>query len=386
MDEIQIVSGPEAIGQLGPLWHAVGARHGAGGPFDAFEIVRAAAETAAQNGFGPLVAVFRRDGHAATLLALRGERLVGARVAVPLVYPLAQYATLVGAPLSPDALRQLRDALCKQGFDVLLLRRVRADGGLHDALTEAGRSQGAPETALFIDLHAFGSFSAYDASFSSGTRRNRRQRRQKLEALAGPISFEIRRGADALAAFDTAIKWKRMWLAERGVSSAVFDAGPWEALLRETVASGTALVSTLHAGASLAAVEVGYADGPSYMAYLGAFDPKLSALSPGQEQMLRTIAWCFKAGFNRYDLLAPADEYKQQWARSGSGVAIDDYAVALTPIGRGVAELRRHVRPLAREIYHRLSPDVRVAGERYGMPAVAAAAAMCAGAVIAAIE
>jgi hypothetical protein len=41
---------------------------------------------------------------------------------------------------------------------------------------------------------------------------------------------------------------------------------------------------------------------------------------------------------------------------------------------------------LARDIYLRLSPEVRVAGGRYGMPAAAAVAALCAGAVIAAIE
>jgi CelD/BcsL family acetyltransferase involved in cellulose biosynthesis len=385
MDDIQIASGPEAIARLASLWPAISAQ-GGGGPFDAFELVCSAAEMTARSGMEPLIAVFSRGGHATTLLPLRTERLLGARIAVPLLHPLAQYTTVIGAPVSADALDRLCGALDKSGIDVLLMRRVREDSGLRDALAARGRSQCATETALFIEIEAIGTFAAYEASFSSSTRRNRRQRRQKLEALAGPISFELRRGEDALEAFDVALGWKRAWLAERGVSSPVFDHGPWERLLRDTVASGAAIVSVLRAGSSLVAVEVGYADGASYMAYLGAFDPELSACSPGQEQMLRTIAWCFEAGFNRYDLLAPADDYKQQWARAETGVAIDDYAVALTSVGRGIAGLRRHVRPLAREIYHRLSPEVRVAGGRYGIPAVAAAAAMCAGAVIAAIE
>jgi CelD/BcsL family acetyltransferase involved in cellulose biosynthesis len=386
MDDIDLVSGAEAIARLGPLWQAAGAQPGAAGPFDAFDLVRAASETTARQGSAPLVAVVRTNGNASTLLPLRSERLMGARIAVPLLHPLAQYATVIGAPLSRDALGRLGEALCQAGFDVLLLRRVRADGGLHEALTAAGRPQGAAETALFVDLAAFGTFAAYDASFSGSTRRNRRQRRQKLEALAGPLTFSVRRGADALADLETGIGWKRAWLAARGLSSPVLDRGPWEHLLRETVASGAALVSALRAGPSLAAVEVGYASGADYMAYLGAFDPALAAFSPGQEQMLRTIAWCFEARFQRYDLLAPADDYKRQWARTETGVVLDDYAVALTPVGHGVAELRRHVRPLARELYHRLSPEARVAGGRYGMPAAAAAAAMCAGAVIAAIE
>jgi hypothetical protein len=67
-------------------------------------------------------------------------------------------------------------------------------------------------------------------------------------------------------------------------------------------------------------------------------------------------------------------------------VGVDDYAIALTHIGRGISELRRHVRPLARDVYHRLSPEVRIAGGRYGVPAAAVAAAAAASAVIAAIE
>jgi CelD/BcsL family acetyltransferase involved in cellulose biosynthesis len=385
MDDIQIAAGSEAIAALGPRWHAACAELGAS-PFDAFELVCSATKMAEQAGMEPLVAMFTRNGRTTTLLPLRSERLIGARVAVPLLHPLAQYTDAIGTPLSDEALGRLSESLGKKGIDILLLRKVRADSGLHDALAAGARALDAAETALFIDLNAFGTFAAYEGSFSSATRRNRRQRRQKLEALAGPISLEIGRGVEALEAFDAAIAWKRAWLAERGLSSPVFDQGPWERLLRETVVSGAAIVSTLRADQSLAAVEVGYAHGTRYMAYLGAFDPRFSAFSPGQEQMLRTIAWCFEKGFNRYDLLAPADGYKQQWARFDTGVAIDDYAVALTPVGRGIAELRRHVRPLAREIYHRLSPEMRVAGGRYGMPAAAAAAAMCAGAVIAAIE
>jgi CelD/BcsL family acetyltransferase involved in cellulose biosynthesis len=102
--------------------------------------------------------------------------------------------------------------------------------------------------------------------------------------------------------------------------------------------------------------------------------------------MLRTIAWCFAQGFTRYDLLAPADDYKRQWARTDTGVALDDYAIALTSVGRGIAGVRRHVRPLARDLYLRLRPEIRVAGGRYGVPAAAAAAAVCASMVIATLE
>jgi CelD/BcsL family acetyltransferase involved in cellulose biosynthesis len=386
MDDIEIVSGLDAIARLDTCWAEVGARAGGIGVFERFELVRAAADVAQQRGSEPMVAVFRREGATKTLLALRRERFMGVRAAVPLVYPLAQYTDVVGDGLGARELDRLCHRLSQSGTDLLLLHKVRADSGLYEAVTANAQSQRAADTALYIDLQSFKTFDAYDSSFSSKTRRARRQRRQRFEAAAGPLSFGMARGDEAVAAFDTALAWKRAWLAERGVSSAVFDSGAWERLLRGTVTSGQAVVSVLRAGDALAAVEIGFVDKTSYVAYLGTFDPLFSSFSPGQHQMLGTIAWCFDQGFSRYDLLAPSDDYKRQWARADTDVAIDDYAIALTHVGRGVAEVRRHVRPLARDIYRRLSPELRVAGGRYGVPAVAAAAAMCAGAVIASIE
>ena len=386
MDDIEIASGFEAIARLEPLWNEAGARSGVGA-FERFELVRAAAQLAERRGAEPLVAVLRRKGRAVSLLPLRCERLLGARTAVPLVYPLAQYTDVAGEALNPDDLVRLCDLLGRKGTDVLLLRKVRQDSGLYAALSRHARSQRARETAHYIDLQAYETFAAYDASFSSRTRRNRRQRQQRLESQAGPLSFEVLHGAEAAAACDTAVIWKRRWLAARGVSSPVFDAGDWERLFRAAVCSGGAIVTVLKAGAALVAVEIGFADRTSYVSYLGAYDEAFSAFSPGQEQMLRTIAWCFEQGFARYDLLAPADDYKRHWSREGTGVAIDDYAIALTHVGRGITALRRHVRPIARDFYHGLSPELRVAGNRYGAPAAAvAAAAATAGALIVALE
>lgn len=386
MSDIEIVSGYDAILALEPVWRDVGARVGGAGAFERFDLVHQAAESISREGGEPMVASISRDGLVMTLLPLRRERIIGSRAAVPLAYPLAQYTNTVGWAIAPDDMRPLCDALSKAGLDMLLLRKVRQDSGLHDALAIHGQSQNAAETALYIDLNAYKTFAAYEASFSNPTRRNRRQRRQKLEAAHGPLSFEVLFGAEAADAFDIALAWKRDWLATRGISSPVFDGGAWERLLRSSVTSGAAVVTALYAGGAPTAIEVGFCEHDTYVSYLGAFDPALGAFSPGQEQMLRTIAWAFEQGFARYDLLAPSDGYKRQWARAETGVAIDDYAVALTHVGRGVAELRRHVRPLARDIYLRLSPEVRVAGGRYGMPAAAAMAAVCAGAVLAAIE
>jgi CelD/BcsL family acetyltransferase involved in cellulose biosynthesis len=386
MTEIEIIGGSDAIARLGPLWAEV-ASHGRLGAFETFDLVQPAASLAQQHGSEPLVVMVRENGRPVSLLPLRRERLLGARTAVPLLQPLAQYADVVGKALDAACFAPMCAQLTKSGFDLILLRKVRADSGLHPLLDGHALSQRATERALYIDLRSYESFATFDASFSSTTRRNRRQRRKRLESEAGPLSFDVLRGNNAVAAFDTAIAWKRRWLADRGISSPVFDRGPWETLLRGAVSSGAAIVSRLSAGSTPVAMEVGFAEGATYISYLGAFDARFGAYSPGQEQMLRTVAWCFEQGLERYDLLAPADDYKRQWVRKDTGVALDDYAIALTQVGRGVAEVRRHVRPLARDIYLKLTPEIRVAGGRYGVPAAAAAAAaVCASMVIATLE
>jgi CelD/BcsL family acetyltransferase involved in cellulose biosynthesis len=386
MDEIEIASGAAAITRLRPEWKRVAPRADGAAAFEAFFLAVEAAKAAEGRGAEPLVAVVHRDGVASSFIALRKERLLGARVAVPLLYPLAQYTDVSGQPLTPDELLRLCKALRHKGTDVLLLRKVRQDSGLFEALSQHGQSQRAEDLAYYIDLEAYGSFAKYDASFSARTRRNRRQRMQKLEQQAGPLSFEVLRGEHGAQAFDIAMKWKRRWLAQRGIFSPVFDGGVWEHLLRSAVSTGSVIVTALKAGAEPVAIEVGLKDRSDYIAYLGAYDERFGQHSPGQEQMLRTIEWCFEQGFRRYDLLAPADDYKRHWARGETHVGVDDYAIPLTHIGRGISELRRHVRPLARDVYHRLSPDVRIAGGKYGMPAAAVAAVAAASAVIATIE
>ncbi|WP_072396705.1 GNAT family N-acetyltransferase [Hyphomicrobium sp. CS1GBMeth3] len=385
MDALEIASGLDAITRLRPLWMDAESRAQVGA-FEKFELVVAAAELAERQGSEPLVAVVRRDCSTSLMLPLRRERLLGARTAVPLVHPLSQYTDVVGGALEADELIRICNALRRRGIDLILLRKVRQDGGLHMALARHGTSQSARETSHYIDLAGYGAFAAYEASFSSRTRRNRRQRLQRFEAQAGPLSFEVLRGAEAATAFDTAVRWKRDWLTQRGVSSPVFNGGEWERILRGAVLAGSTIVTALKAGQALIGVEMGFANRSDYMAYLGAYDETYSSLSPGQEQMLRTIAWCFEQGFRRYDLLAPSDDYKRHWTRANTGVEIDDYALALTRVGRGVAEVRRRVRPLARDFYHWLTPEMRVAGGRYGVPAAAAVAAATASALISSIE
>lgn len=383
---IETVTGAAAVQALQPLWGELEARYGPAPLFQRFAVSSACAEAAEADGSVVLIAVLSRGGLAETLFPLRIARRLGPRIALPLAAPLGQYADVVGAPPTPTAFAALADLLAaSHGVDLLHLRGVRVDGNLFAALPADAIVPDAA-AAPFIELRRFANFGAYDASFSRQTRRNRRMRRQKLEAEAGPLSFMVVQGVGMRAILEQAIAWKRDWLDGAGLSGAVFETAAWRDALMKAAMSDDAFLSVLSADAQPLAVELGFADGYDYHAYLGAFDPAFARASIGQEQMLRTVEWCFRRGFERYDLSAPADAYKLGWTRTGTRTDMVDCIMPLTAIGQGYGLMHRHARPLARRMVMSLPPAVRRGARKGAKPAAIVTAALGAGALVAAME
>ncbi len=115
----------------------------------------------------------------------------------------------------------------------------------------------------------------------------------------------------------------------------------------------------MRAGGEPAAVELGFACRGEYIAYLGAFDPALARFSVGQEQMVRTISWCFEHSFTRYDLLAPDDPYKRFWTRDNEPVAVMDFMLPTSITGQAYALAHRYGRPLAKRMMLALPTPIR---------------------------
>jgi CelD/BcsL family acetyltransferase involved in cellulose biosynthesis len=314
------------------------------------------------------VVVVTRDNAIATVWPLRFEHRYGLRVAMDLATPIAQYSDVIGEPLDDIAFGALRTRLLDEfGVDAILCRGVREDSGL--ARVFAGSVIVDQIAAPFVDLQAFGTFENYCSRFSKRTMRARGQRRRKLEALHGPLEFSVQdggRGRDALA---QGLQWKRQWLDANGFSSRVFSADDQQAVLLAAIDDPAAHVSVLSAHGEPIAVELGFSCAGSYAAFMGAFDPALAACSPGQEQMLLTIEWCFAQGLARYDLLPPRDTYKLHWTRPGDEVKVSEHCVALSTAGRLYALARRHARTPIKRTVLSLPPAVRVAARRYGAAA-----------------
>ncbi len=315
-----------------------------------------------------LVATVKRAGTIRTLWPLRIDRRVyGVKLASDLASPLAQYSDVIGEPLDDSAFDTLCQLLrAKYGVDAILCRNVRADSGLAAALASNPQASIDQDAAPYVDLQAFDTFETYCEQFSKQTLRTRRQRRRKLEAAHGPLSFTVLSGSAGQQAIARALQWKQQWLREQALSSRVVGADEQEATLVAAVNGPGVHASVLSAGDRPIAIELGFANRQHYAAFMGAFDPALASFSPGQEQMMLTLEWCFEQGFTRYDLLPPRDAYKLQWTKGRGEEPVQDYCVALTPLGTLYKLARQHARARIKRAILALPKDVRAKALRYG--------------------
>ena len=347
----------------------------AGNVFQSQAMLQAATRAARGLGMPVLAACALRDGAIDTIWPLRITRDLGVSVATDLADPVSQYSDVIGTPFDNEAIAELGTMLRRNyRVDVLLARRVRADSGLDAAFADAGAAIVDTGLAPFADLAAFGNFSAYMASFSKSTARKIKQRRTRLETAAGALSFEVLQGAAARSAIETAMLWKRYWLQTQAFMSRVFDGAANEAALVEAAMGPNARTSVLSAGGRAVAIELGFTSGTHYAAYLGTFAPDLASYSAGQEQMLRTIEWCFAQDFTSYDLLPPDDGYKRHWTRGDTAHAVRDYGMALSKTGGMYLFVRRHARTRVQRTLEAIPSGLRQMVRRYGPTAIGAGA------------
>jgi CelD/BcsL family acetyltransferase involved in cellulose biosynthesis len=363
--DVDVLRGPRVAALLLDTV-AAGQECRTGNVFHHAGLLRAALAAAADRA---AIAVVKRGGDVTTIWPLRFEQRYGLRIATDLMAPLAQYSDVIGEPLDEEAFAIVRARLRHAfGVDAILCRGVRKDSGLAKALARNGIVD--ESSAPFVDLEAYGTFQNYCARFSKQTARTRRQRRKKLEATYGPLHFAVLNGKAGRDCVARALQWKRAWLDANALSSRVVGARDQQAILLEAVESPAAHVSALSVRGQPVSVELGFSGGGNYVAYMGAFDPSFAAFSPGQEQMLLTIEWCFAQGFARYDLLPPRDAYKLHWTRQLDEEPVCDYCIGLSSAGSLYTLARRHARgPIKRTILG-LPTELRVAARRYG-PAAA---------------
>jgi len=349
-----VFQGAEAIDEVADDWRALESEGGAATPFQSLAVARAATEVHLKAGEIPRIAVVRHGGRPVVILpTVLGTRF-GMKIARFLGDPLIQYGD---ALCQPGAAKRHIDAAFhaaadRTAVDALHLRKVRGDARIAPLLRQHATAFNHGE-APFLDTSIPGADAAEEP-------RKLRHCRRKLSAL-GPLRLEVTQGDAAREHLHDALAIKRRWLAARRLPSNVVGCDHWEAAIERLAdhRGGTQLcLAVLHVGDRPAAYEIAFTAGGRWYAFLGAIVDDFARHSPGRVQVADTIAWCRDNGFDRYDLLAPADDVKRSYCSEAAPVS--DYSHAVRPAGYLLTAALR-LTPVAKGMLFRLPTPLRKA-------------------------
>lgn len=284
------------------------------------------------------IVVGRRQGRLALVWPLVRRRFLGLRMLSFMGEPVSQYgdALVEDGPDEEALLGQAFDFIANLPVDVVRLRRVRDDAAVGPILACRASPTGPPLQAPFVDFAGAPDGVAFEKRFSSKLRSERRRHLRRLEAL-GPVAFaQHAPGTQARDLARLAIALKRAWAVKDGrVAPALFD--PRLEAFFVDAASGEGRgpdlrISTLASAGETIGVEISLACKGRLFGHVLAAKPGFEKQGAGAILAGHSIVSALEQGFDGYDLLAPADRYKREWASRSVGVR--DFAMARTWAGR----------------------------------------------------
>jgi CelD/BcsL family acetyltransferase involved in cellulose biosynthesis len=133
---------------------------------------------------------------------------------------------------------------------------------------------------------------------------------------------------------------KRAWLAEKGLVSPALADPRTLAFFRSVAADTTretgTRVSALTVDGAIAAVEIAFRCRERMVIHIMAYDLAFEKAAVGVLLLEHLLAKSHEDGIGIYDLMAPGDGYKKEWA--DGAVVVCDYAVPLTLSGRAYVD------------------------------------------------
>lgn len=290
---------------------------------------------------GPRLAIVtgRRDGRLIMVWPLVRTRGGGISRLSWMGEPVSQYGdVLVDDIVDAQAALQAgwQFILEHSGADVVQLRKVRADSAIAPTLGVIGGIATDKLSAPYLDLASAPSFAEYEKRYSSGARRNRKRQMRRLEER-GAVSVEAHTdGDDAAALARVAIDLKRDWLGNRGLVSPAFSDTRIDAFFAD-VAAGTVRatgcrVLAMRCGGTPAALEIGLTCKGRAAIHVIVYDQAFEKAAAGALLMEESIRRACDAGVRAFDLLAPGDSYKMDWADAATEVC--DWVVPLSLKGQ----------------------------------------------------
>jgi len=346
--DLAIVQTPEAFATLERDWTALFERAGSSAQvFQTFDWAWHWAEQFIETTTAePQIAILtgRHNGVLVMLWPLLVEGRAGLRIVSAMGEPVSQYSDVLVEGTTQERTVRLQAGwhhmLATLKPDAVRFGKVRADSSLAELMIAVGARVTQQLEAPFLDLASAPTFAAYEERYSSKARKNRRRLARRLEEQ-GAVRFEhFAPGVDAERTVRAALAMKRAWLAEKGlVSPALADLRTLEFFTR--VASDTSSVtgtrvSALTVDGAIAAVEIAFRCRERMVIHIMAYDLVFEKSAVGVLLLEYLLAKSHADGVGIYDLMAPGDGYKKEWA--DGAVAVCDYAVPHTLSGRVYVE------------------------------------------------
>jgi CelD/BcsL family acetyltransferase involved in cellulose biosynthesis len=256
--------------------------------------------------------------------------------------PVSQYGDVLIDDV-PDASALLRAAwdfvIERTGAGVLQLRKVREDSAIAPLLAEMGAAVTTELKAPYLNLASAPSFAEYEKRYSSGARRNRKRQRRRLEERGAVALSWHTEGAEAETLTAEAFRLKMLWLHQRGiVSPALADPRTarffTDATRAETHPAGCHVLS-LSCGGRPVALEIGVRAKGRTAIHVIAYDLDFEKTGAGSLLMEDSIRRACDDGLATFDLLAPGDGYKLEWA--DDAVTVRDWAAPVSLLGHAYA-------------------------------------------------
>ncbi|HRN84918.1 MAG TPA: GNAT family N-acetyltransferase, partial [Hyphomicrobium sp.] len=214
--------------------------------------------------------------------------------------------------------------------------RVREDSNIAPLLADMGALMVSEAQAPYLSLEGVEAFETLIQRHSGSARRNRSRQRRRLSER-GALAFDYRtRGAEAETLTALAFAYKAVWLDARGLYSRAFSdprtARFFADVSRAETRPAGCYVAALASGGHTAAIEVGVRCKGRSAIHIVTYDLAYEKAAAGALLMEDSIRRALADGMTGFDFLPPGYDYKWEWA--DSSVAVRDWAVPLSPIGR----------------------------------------------------
>lgn len=263
------------------------------------------------------VATLWQDERLMAVLPLCMRRFKGLRILEWLAARVSDYCDAVFAPeLAPaEALEILWDAISRSGgFDIVRLSHVRTDTALFAFLRSRDPWIETLEDAGGVTI-GWPNGAEWLKNQSSGMRDRVKYNARRM-SKAG---FEVRvcdSPVRAAVIIDTLVAQKRPWLAARGLSSFIDEAGGvdfLQSVVAAAAARGELHLSTVENESRIAACDLAFVRNGVIYSYLASFDPEYHKYSFGRVLTDCLLMWACDNGMRRLDLLLGAYDYKTEY-------------------------------------------------------------------------